>query len=287
MDLVALNHKCHILPNMHCYTCLSLSLEDFYARTVQLASEELLFIYTCIEEHQTFWLDQLKVPWPAKEPHRWWGSAPSNTAQQSVQKSQNWTQSSDDMENKSGNLRYKSTHLAESFKDFATPGTQMPLKFFNWAIYTLHVPKTTHLQLTSAIAPRLASRTPVTSLSNCAESTGCRLFRRKWEDGVPELEWWFFNSVFWTETNHVVHRHKQCTIVNMIFVHIKWSATEPTTGCSTDFMLSIPGKIESWLHTPSSQMFLTAHLCFWSLRNGKRNPFFGTAMFLLNTWPCY
>lgn len=204
-----------------------------------------------------------------------------------VQKSQNWTQSSDDTENKSGNLRYKSTHLAGSFKDFATPGTQMPLKFFNWAIYTLHVPKTTHVQLTSAIAPRLASRRPVTSLSNCAESTGCRLFRRKWEDSVPELEWWFFNSVFWTETNHMVHRHKQCTIVNMIFVHIKWSATEPRTGCSTDFVLSIPGNIESWLHAPSSQMFLTAHLCFWSLRNGKKNPFFGTAMFLLNTWPCY
>jgi len=67
----------------------------------------------------------------------------------------------------------------------------------------------------------------------------------------------------------------------------QWSGTQPRIGCSTDFLLSIMKDVQSWHHAPSSQMFPTAHLCFWSLRKRKRNTFFGLATFLLNTWPCY
>lgn len=123
----------------------------------------------------------------------------------------------------------------------------------------MHIPKTTHLQLTSAVALRLASPTPVTSLSNCAGSTGCSCSEESEKTACQNHSGNFFNSVFWTETNHMVHRHKQGTIVNMISVHIKRSGAEPRTDCSTGFLLSLLGDIQSWHHAPSSQMFPTAH----------------------------
>lgn len=168
----------------------------------------------------------------------------------------------------SGNVRYISQHIGYVFQ-FATPGTQMPLKFFNWATYTLRIPKTIHLQPTSAMAPRLASPTPVTSLSNCARSTDCSCSEES-EKTAPESQWQFLNPVLWSETNHIVHRHKQCTIVNMIIVHIKWSGTEPRTGCSTNFALSILGDIQSWHHAPSSQIFPTAHSCVFEVSGTGR-----------------